>query len=440
MDKRLAVVVAVAVLTSALSTAMHYPPLRVGEKLRDFGLQYSDIVYGVFLDRFSPHLLQTPSAIERKWIDSQKYMELMSGRPVCPAPYIDYFFEYPPLVGVIWYATSCAAIRAAFGSGVEPMSVGKAVEEASNINYLLQSIVLSGAYIATAAMVYALCVELGIDWRRAVLLSILPSTIMYTAYNWDALSAMLIIASLLCFARSRYGASGVLAGLSIATKVVTYTVAIAMLYELVQQSRREGLKKLSAFAAGLALGCGIPMLALALVAPRGLGSILAHYSSWYCENCIYMLLPGGLSTNIAHAAYMTAAPVAMLLALSVSMEKRENLARVPFLAICVSTLFSYIFAPQLWLEISPLAVLALNSSELRVFIVGDALNAGVMAAFFKDRELRELVSRIVPGIQVKFDPWSLSSPVQWIAMARNVVLLILWLSCLFRALKSSFSN
>lgn len=442
MDKRFAIVLVAAVIAVATSTALHYPPLRIGEKIGDFGVQYSDIVYGVFMDRFSTKLLQSPGLIGRKWFDTQEFMELMSGEPLCPAPYRDYFFEYPPVVGGLWFVTTCVSIRTAFGSGVVPEEVGRALSEAADLNYLLQSMVLSAAYVAMTAILYELCREVGVGWRRAVLVSLLPSTTMYLSYNWDALSAALIVSSLLCFSRSRYRCSGALAGLAVATKIVAYPLAIAMLYELLQRAwaRREELANLTRFATGLAVGCGAPFLTIIALAPKGFAEIVAHFSKWYCEDCIYLLVPGASSTSALHAISLAITIAALTLVLSLPMADPRSMARAAFLAMGVSTLFSYIFPPQMWLELSPLAMLALGSKELRLFIAGDVLNAGIMLTFFKDREIRAALSHIIPGLEVKFDPWSLSSPVQWIAMARNIVVLTIWISCMATAVRNSWGS
>ncbi|NPA96199.1 MAG: hypothetical protein GXO32_01190 [Crenarchaeota archaeon] len=431
MDRGLALVLLAAVLCSAASIAIHYPPLRIGYKLNDFGIQYSDIVNGIFLDRFSPQLPLNPSKLQTEWFNPSKLLSLLSGEPVCPAPYIDYLFEYPPLVGGLWFATTCLSIELAFGKGVQPLEVSNAIRRAADINFLIQSSILSACFVALSAVLYKLLRRLGRDWRRAVLLSVLPSSVMYLAYNWDAIVALLAVLAISSFASERYLRSGLCVGLAIATKILGYALAIAMLYELVQRAFKEGsLDSLKRFCIGLAAGCGVPFLALAAAAPQGLFAMFSHAASWYCENCIYLPFIRSPTSPALHIVALSVTAVAMLAVLAPSMRGLECVSRVSFLAMCVAILFSYIFAPQMWLELSPLAMLALSSRELKLFVAGDVLNAGIMLAFFKDVDLRALLLPYVPGMSLRFDPWSLSSPVQWIAMARNVVLLFVWASCL----------
>jgi len=431
LDRGLAIVLLAAVLCSAASIAIHYPPLRLGHKLNDFGVQYSDIVNGIFLDRFSPQLPLNPSKLRSEWFNPSKLLSLLSGEPVCPAPYIDYFFEYPPLIGGIWFVTTCASIRLVFGKGVPPLEVSEAIDRAASINFLMQSSILATAFVALSACLYKLLRKLGRGWKRAVILSVLPSSVMYLAYNWDIIVALLAILAISSFVEERYLRSGLLVGLAIAAKVLGYALAIAMLYELAQRVLREGvLDPLKRFGAGLALGCGVPFLTLLAVAPQGLVAMVSHFFSWYCENCIYLPLIRSPSSPALHIAAFATTIVAMLAVLASPMREAECVARVSFLAMCVAILFNYIFAPQMWLELSPLALLVLSSRELKLFAVGDVLNAGIMLAFFKDVDIKALLLPYIPGLSLKFDPWSLSSPVQWIAIARNVVLLFVWLSCL----------
>jgi hypothetical protein len=58
-----------------------------------------------------------------------------------------------------------------------------------------------------------------------------------------------------------------------------------------------------------------------------------------------------------------------------------------------------------------------------------------MLMFFKDFDLRAFISKYT-NIRVVFSPWTLDSPVQWVAFIRNLILLIIFLSVLHNELKS----
>ena len=437
MDRRLALVVALALATSIASAAIHYPPLALGKKLGDFGIQYSDIVYGVFMDRFSPNLPLNPEKLYRKWFSPSKLLALLSGKPLCPAPYVDYFFEYPPIVGGLWYLTTCVAIRASFGSGVEPLLAREAIEKAASENFLMQAAAIAIAFAFLAAYTYRLVVSCGASWKRALLISFLPSSVMYVAYNWDAIASAFSVASVYEFSRGKFLRSGILVGLSIATKLLAYSLAIAMLYELAQRAFKEGsTRELREFALGLIIGCGIPFLALAAAAPQGFSEMVQHYASWYCENCIYLPILKNPAAPSLHVVALVTMVLALSLALCPSMRECRCTAQAAFLALCASTLFNYVFAPQMWLNLAPLAIAILSPKLLKLFIVADSLNAGIMLTFFKDVDIKALLLPYVPGLSLKFDPWSLSSPVQWVAMSRNVIALIIWLCVLASALNS----
>jgi hypothetical protein len=79
----------------------------------NWGFKYNDIVHGVFNARFSPNLRL--HEIRDKWYNTRKYYDLTHFHRVQVYPYIDYKFEYPPVVGLIWIISVNTAI---FGGNI----------------------------------------------------------------------------------------------------------------------------------------------------------------------------------------------------------------------------------------------------------------------------------------------------------------------------------
>ncbi|MEM2511816.1 MAG: hypothetical protein QXX61_01640, partial [Ignisphaera sp.] len=107
-SKAFAFILTLALFVSATSFYLHMP-----EKpalLSNPGFSYSDIVYGlynpIFLNIVSSNGLINNAAISEKWFNKEVALKLVRSR-LCPIPYKDYKFEYPPIVAVFWYASTC---------------------------------------------------------------------------------------------------------------------------------------------------------------------------------------------------------------------------------------------------------------------------------------------------------------------------------------------
>lgn len=80
-----------------------------------WGFKYNDVVYGVFSPRFSTDLMNNKEKLVRYWLRPESFEELVSGTNLCPVPYVDYKFEYPPLVGFFWFLTTCVSFSISGG-------------------------------------------------------------------------------------------------------------------------------------------------------------------------------------------------------------------------------------------------------------------------------------------------------------------------------------
>lgn len=402
--------VVVVALSIALSYYLHNP--MVSAPL--VGLKYSDVVYGVFSTRFNPG---DPSL----WFNTGKLEELKSGRRLCPIPYVDYKFEYPPLIALLFLISTCTGFMLVLPQSYPPSEYSLLIERVTQVHYNIQALALITAFLVTVVLVVVLSREFNLESWRYILLPILPSTIVYTIYNWDIISSAFLLAGVLFYLRRRYMLAGVLTGLSISTKLLTFLAGIALAVRLVALGEREGFK--SYITAFLAFSI-IPYAVVYLVTPQGFLAFVNHHSRWYCENCIYMILEGDIWSPLHRVAATLVIGLTSIIVLFLSTRRDVRVDQLLLLATSTPIIFNYVFTPQMILLITPIAILTLSNRSLALYSLADILNALIIISFFE-----ELLAR--------GNPWTLEGVTQKIAMARNLVLLILWVHLVFKIMKSS---
>ncbi len=441
LNRYVVLLVLTALAAGFFSTYIHLPSTPI--PLGNWGLKYSDIVYGVFYPRF----LKVGSSDDRYWYSHISPGDLIGGGRPCPAPYVDYFFEYPPVVGALWYVSTCVALTlSSRGSWAGYLEFISAVAE---LHFLVNAVVMVASTALTSLLVYrALEGSPGLKrFDRALLYLILPSVLLYTTYNWDSLCSLLALSALLVLTRResrwRFLVAGALLGLSIATKLLTASIALVILFYLVKlglrhSSYRRGYIRL---LAGLLTAGGLPYLVLLIVSPRAFIDFLTYHSTWYCENCIYSIVVqdifSPLHRFIATGAVLTFTVVTALAALHKGFEEvPERVYEAALCAVGGVVLLNYVSTPQMFLLITPLALVALNGIDLVLYIVSDTLNALIMVSFFSDASIRAALSSLGLPIEVRYSPWTPDSPVQWLAYVRSAILI----AVLARKLKQLYTE
>lgn len=448
----LVTLLALALLSYTASIYIHLPftpPL-----FNNPGLKYTDIVYGVFYRTFSPW---GPNAA--LWYRGETFKNLVEGEELCPRPYVDYKFEYPPLVALLWYVSTCTAFSVMAPRSYPLIDYAELLRGVAALHYLIQVAMMAPFYMVMIVLLVALAKDLSADWRALALVTLLPSSILYATYNWDLLCISLAIVALYLFMRRKYLASGIALGLSVATKILTAGIAAVLIGHLLRGTRssHQG-RRLAAFLAGLGAGVSAPCITLLFLftcppaaQPRGLTDVVMgffgglvdlveYHASWYCENCIYMVAFRDIWSPAHRVAYLLAASVAMILVLATALRaplgEPRSVTVAALLSVTALVLFNYVFSPQMWLLITPLAMLVLwhRRGLLYCYVGADVANFLIMALFFKDLELRSIISKLIP-ISAEFSPWTLDSPVQWLAQVRNLLLLIVWSVVLVESLK-----
>ncbi|MDK6029188.1 hypothetical protein QPL79_07410 [Ignisphaera sp. 4213-co] len=447
------VFIAIVVASSlAFSIYIHFPYPLNRDVFGNTGFLYSDIVYGVFVPRFldvvSPFGSLDDSKISGYWYSREVVLKLVSGNIdvfSCPAPYRDYKFEYPPLTALIWYFSTCTSFLYVYkfvGVPKNPLDYRSLVSNyVIPIHFAIQSAVLAVSAILMAIYMIRIAKAVGSSWSRVLIFFVLPSTVIYMIYNWDVLTASLVVIAVYELINERYGVGGALLGLATSAKLIPLFAVIAIGYDMLQKSLRKeiGYEKITSFATGFTLFGAAPYMVVAAFFSKGFSDFVNHHMTWYCENCLYLPIVHDIYNPIHRILFYTLATIFMLLVMTVEISNWRKLVEVSLQAIATGIVFNYIFSPQMILLITPLALLAIPKTLIAPYIFADAASASIILMFFKDQEIRQAIAKYVE-IPVKFSPWTIDSPVQWVATIRNAILLAAYIIQLYLLIKQQSSE
>ncbi len=434
------VLLILAITVWAITVYMHYPksPIIYG----NFGFKYSDIVYGVFYSRFSPNLYEKPSELLDIWYREEGYISLVNGSKFCPAPYVDYKFEYPPVIGLVWYLSTCIAITVVLPDEYDISMYKKLFTDLTSVHFLANSIITLAFFILCILIVERFLAEEGMHSQRILLMVFAPSIIMYSVYNWDMITSSLMITGLYFLMKERPGAGGVLMGLAVASKILPALPLLLLMLMLLRGVRTKVVKRDVAikFILTALITSILPFLILYALSPRGFLDFIGHHSSWYCENCIYLVLDNNVFSEIHRI--LAAASLSLFLLVSAKLISNirsidnQTIVSITFLGITASTVLNYVFSPQMMLLILPLAVIVLPRRSLLLYTIADIADAFIMITFFKDLETRSFLHHTLGlPVEVEFNPWSFPSMTQFMSLVRNLLLLFLLITMYYRLYK-----
>jgi len=284
-----------------LSIFIHFP-------LNNSPMYYSDIVDTFWYQR----------------LNSAGIPSVISG-----IPYYNYFFEYPPICGLILWLGGWA-------SGGNVM-VFAAVEFG----------VLLGFFLVLTHVTYLFLDYLGIGHTKQLLFSVFAPTILfYGAYNYDIVQAFFTVAALYFFiARPRYDVSALFLGLAVATKL-----SPALLLPLFwQEMKNNGQRARYTLISG------------ATVAALNVPFMLANFDLWLQsykyladwgleDSFMVWIFPQnmwGIAKDLSLILIVFSA-----LAIYLFLRRKPLLVRA-FLITGTFLLFSYIATPQLNLDLLP---------------------------------------------------------------------------------------
>ena len=321
-------------------------------------------------------------------------------------PYVDYVFEYPALVGIVVYVAAFIA-----RSSTPDFS-------ASLIEYkLIVDVVLYAFTLITVISLYRLTEQYRLEPKRMwQAFLVMPSLLMFVDYNFDMIAIALAVVALYLFIRGRHSASAISLGLGVCAKLYPGILVPAFLAAL-PSWRSRGKYALTATAAVAALN--LPFMLMNFQTWSGTWSFLAE---WGIENS-WLIFVFGQMDPVAHYVGLA---VLLYIMYKVMVEthnrgisSEERLLTRCFLLSLGWLLGSYIVTPQMALILLPFYVL-IPSVPLLAAYAADTLNALIMVFWFAEMGAGR-------------NPTAMDNPIQWIALARQII----WLGLLVQGLYPS---
>jgi hypothetical protein len=323
-------------------------------------------------------------------------------------PYVDYEFEYTPIIAVLWLVASKIALYLST-HGYDPFLSMLRSLFAINIFF----------YITYVYIIYRISRERGIPRILSMLSIASPSIVYYLFYNWDIIATFLMILGVFLYIKNRVYGSSIALGLGASVKVIPIYALFSIFITIL--ARRIGRAMLFALL-GLSVAA-LPFLALLLIYPPGFFYFFSYHSRWYCENCFYNLL----TDDIYDQSLRT---LSVILTLSMPFiytivshnryikEPGAMSMRAPLMSVALSISFSYIYSPQMNIFLAPLYLL-LNNRLRYLLLIQDILNVMIMVLWFHEGVIASMI-----GIESR-GPWFRESPIQWIAFVRIALIWVL---------------
>jgi uncharacterized membrane protein len=319
-------------------------------------------------------------------------------------PYYQYTFEYPVLIGALVYLTSSVSLV------VPDFSV------ALNYYVLATDAVLYPFAIGTVIAVYKIAVLLGRDrsriWKAFL---IVPSFVMFVVYNWDIIAIFFATLSIYYYLKREKTKSALSLGLGISAKL--YPAVLVPVYLAEERDWRSRIRML--------------LLSIAPFAALNLPFVLANFAGWL-ETWRY-LAEWGIENSWLIFVFNQMDPTAHYAALLVVLylvykglagtarksyeDTSARLVERAFLVNIAWLVGNYIVTPQMALMLLPFYAL-IPSVSLLVIYLAEVMNALVIVLWF------------TPGLSFG-NPLSPASPVQWLALGRQLVWLGLFIHILY---------
>jgi len=294
-------------------------------------------------------------------------------------PYLDYKLEYPAISAIVLYASSLERNLYAF--------------------YLSMSAIILGCLLVTVALVYKLLKERGDNPQRiAYFIVFTPAFIYFSVYSFDWIGAVFMVASIFFAYRRRAVGSGLSIGLAAAARIIPVLLLPVLFLEF--KSRKNRLLLLaSASGAWLAVNSYFMLTNFA-----GFLYPYQFQSSFYAED-------SWLNLASPYAKELSAALLLFSLALVLYKRRSFSLAEQSLLVMLAFVAVSYKFPPQYLVMLLPL--FALTGVGYTEFMVANLLDVTLILWYFTPAF--NLGSAVV-----------VTSPVQWVAFARQFVLYLVF--------------
>lgn len=329
------------------------------------------------------------------------YGEYISKNPI-GIPYFSYYFNRPPLIGIIAFIGGLAG---EFGELVRG-SIGGIASY-----YLYNSLLSLLATIWIATMLWELHVKFKFK-TLSPLLFVTPTFIMFSCYDWTIIASALTLYGYSCFLSGKVKEG--ITGIALASTINPYIIVVAI---IVWALRLIGTRALMYFVLVFTT-LNLPLL----LNFEYLTMAYKRFIDWYSEGSLWILLPENFKPPyFTLLIYL----VGMLLSLILTFKfrsvnvKSSKFTVVIWASLSLSLVLSDVFRPQYALLIHVFYFLT-PTLHLPLFYLFEILNVGIIVFWWSQETWSQLMFRtsVVEG-------YSISSIVGWASIIRNIVLLVL---------------
>ncbi len=302
-------------------------------------------------------------------------------------PYVDYQLEYPALAGLILYISSIWRNLYAYYWTI------------SLITYLFM---LMGLYVLNRILI----LTGQPSGRIHPFVIFTPSFLFLSIYSFDWVGISLLLVSIYYACTKKAARSGLSLGLSTAARIIPVLCLPFIVHEL-KESRERVIVLVAAFVGWLA-----PNLYFMISNFQGFVHVYIFQAEFRVEDS-WLNVIGYFSLTVAKV--LSGILLVSLLFLTFRRRNRYSLPQLCLITLLAFVLVSYKFPPQYMILLLPL--FALNKPSYWIFLIADLLNVMIVL----------LINTIAfsPG-----DPFLITSPIQWIAVARQLLFLPMFLRSL----------
>ena len=298
---------------------------------------------------------KTPARIHKDEADIGIYMMRTGWVPAHQLPYRDVFQEYPPL-GAYYLAI--------------PRALADTERGYASVFYLMGALALAATFVLVVR-------ALPLERRDAALVLACPSVLYYAINRYDALPALVFVATLLALVRGREAASAILFGVGCGVK--WYALAALPLFVVLAGRRVRWL----AIACGAGLVCCFHPLIYASP-PQLWSSYSFHLDRGASPGSIYDVLLKSVPDLVRFDRPVKALLLALqfapgLLAAGLALRRRVRpddlraVAALMFVSVAGFTTFAKFHSPQWQVWLAPMVALTATPGLVFPYVVSDVL-------------------------------------------------------------------
>lgn len=349
----------------------------------------------------------SPAALPNHYTDIVSiYYRNGIGNGALGIPYVDYVFEYPALIGIIVY------VAALIARSSTPDFFASLIEYK-----LIVDVVLYAFTLITVIFLYRLTTRYQVEPKRIwQAFLVMPSLLMFVDYNFDMVAIAFTVATVYLFIRGKHSTSAISLGLGVCAKLYPGILLPALLAALPSWRSRG---KYTVTAAAVVAAVNLPFMLTNFQTWFGTWSFLA---GWGIENS-WLIFVFGQMDPMAHY-FGLGVLLYIMYKVMAETHRRDGSSDEKLLTRCFLLslgwlLGSYIVTPQMALILLPFYVL-IPTVPLLAAYASDTLNALIMVFWFAEMGAGR-------------NPIALDNPIQWIALARQII----WLGLLVQGLYPS---